>query len=51
MIFLTLDTGRSTNPSPRVPSTEVFLSLTAEEALLRSDDFIEPNKPEPWTID
>lgn len=47
MIFLTFVTGRSINPSPRVPSMAVTLPLTEEAALLKSEDFIEPNKPEP----
>lgn len=50
MIFRTFVNGLSINPSPRVPSTAVFLVLAAD-ALVRSVDLIEPNKPEPWVID
>lgn len=50
MIFRTFVTGLSINPSPRVPSTTVFLVLAAD-ALVRSVDLIEPNNPEPWVID
>lgn len=50
MIFRTFVTGLSTNPSPRVPSTIVVFVLLAIEALSKSVDFIEPNKPEPWAI-
>lgn len=50
IIFRTFVTGLSINPSPRLPSTAFVLTL-AMDALSRSVDFIEPNKPEPVAID
>lgn len=50
IIFRTFVTDLSTNPSPGIASIVVFLSLGIE-ALPKSVDFIEPNKPEPWEID
>lgn len=51
MIFLTFVTGLSVNPSPRVPTTTAVFWPLAAEALFKSIDLIEPNKPEPWVID
>lgn len=49
IIFLTLDNGLSSNPSPRTPSTAPDVLTT--EAFSKSEDLIEPNKPEPWAMD
>lgn len=50
IIFRTFVTGLSTNPSPRIPSI-AFVLILLIDALSKSVDFIEPNKPEPWEID